>query len=85
MTAVNRLILAAAADQCARWLKVQGLQVLHVAARAGQPCLTVRYNELCERFEDAVHCYERSNRKERRYAYVQRFGCIVEWQTGGAR
>lgn len=88
MNAAERLHLARKADFCVRWLKAQGLQVIAVNGDESQPRITVRYCELCERFDDIVHAYVRSKRKGEIYlAWVFRHDCLVVWDdiTGIAR
>ena len=79
--AARRLWIAGQADYCARWLKVQGLEVLLVEkGTRTPPRIHVRYSPLCDRIEGAVMVYERSVQGERRYKSVMRFGCEVRWE-----
>lgn len=79
MNAAQRLQLAQVADYCAKWLKANGIKVVRVEGEIEQPCLVVKHNALCERFEGIIQAYERSQRGERRYAWVYRFGCQIKW------
>jgi len=89
--AARRLWIAEQADFCAKWLKAQGLEVLHVEkGQRTPPRITIRHSPLCDRFEGAVACYSRALNPSRTvqaellYKTVARFGCEVRWEDGGA-
>lgn len=82
--AERRRELAQKAHQCARWLKVNGFEVIAVAGGMRQPRVLIKPDPLCDRLEGAVSAYERSPRGERHYRYAVRFDCMVEWMEGAA-
>lgn len=86
--AARRLWIAEQADHCAKWLKAQGLEVLHIEkGPRTPPRITVRSSPRCDRFDGAEECYSRATNHERtvqdeqRYKMVMRFGCEVRWDA----
>ena len=79
MNAVERLQIAQVAGYCVRWLQVNGIKVLRVGGDTAQPCIIVKHNAMCDRFDDIVHAYERGEWGERRTGWVFRFGCQIKW------
>lgn len=84
--AARRLWIAEQADHCVKWLKAQGLEVLHVEkGQRTPPRIIIRHSPLCDRFEGAVECYSRALNPARtvqaelRYKMVMRFDCEVRW------
>lgn len=88
--AARRLWIAEQVDYCAKWLKAQGLEVLHSEKGSRTPPrITIRTSPRCDRFEGAVACYSRALnpsrtvQAEQRYKMVMRFGCEVRWDDQG--
>ena len=75
----ERLQIAQVADYCAKWLRANGIEVLRVEGDTEQPCIIVKHNAMCDRFDGIVHAYERGERGERRTGWVFRFGCQIKW------
>jgi hypothetical protein len=75
------LDIARKADQCAKWLKVNGFVVLCIEREHDMPHITVRYSPLCEELEGAVDGYSRIGKGSRYYRSVIRFDCEVRWDN----
>lgn len=89
--AARRFWIAEQADHCAKWLKAQGLEVLHVEkGPRTPPRITVRTSPRCDGFDGAVECYSRATnhsrtvQAEQRYKTAMRFGCEVRWEDSSA-
>ncbi len=79
--AALRRQIAEKAYQCARWLRINGFEVLAVLGGVRQPRVVIRPSTLCYQLEGAVDAFERSPRGERRYRYAVRFDCMIEWES----
>lgn len=80
--AAQRLFIAGQADLCAKWLKAQGLEVLHIErGMRTPPRIHIKPSPLCDCFDGAVQCYERGPQGERRYKSVMRLDCEVRWEV----
>ncbi len=76
--------IAAKVQQCTRWLRISGYEVVEVSGGPRQPRIVIKHSPLCNRLDGAAEAYERTPRGERRYRYAVRFDCMVEWAEGGA-
>ncbi len=76
--------IAAKVQQCTRWLRISGYEVVEVAGGLRQPRVVIKHSPLCNRLEGAAEAYERTPRGGRRYRYVVRFDCMVEWEKSEA-
>ena len=79
-SAVFRRQIAQQAYQCARWLRINGFDVMAVLGGLRQPRVVIKPSPLCNALEGVVQAYERTAKGERRYHYVVRFECTVEWE-----
>lgn len=79
--AERRSELAHKAHQCARWLRINGFEVIAVLGGVRQPRIQVGTSPLCDLLDGAADAYERTLRGERRYRYAVRFDCMVEWEA----
>lgn len=80
----QRLLIARRADQCAKWLKAQGLEVLHIErGLRTPPRIHIKPIPRCDGIDGAVQCYERGPQGERRYKMAMRFDCEVQWDDAG--
>lgn len=83
----QRHALAAEADQCVRWLKAQGYNVIRVEQGAVGPRILIHASPLCKQLEGAVSAYLKGIEGARRYSFAWRHDCEVRWyepQEGGA-
>jgi hypothetical protein len=79
--AVYRRQIAQQAHQCARWLRVNGFEVMAVLGGLRQPRVVIKSSPLCNTLDGVVQAYERTSKGERRYRYAVRFDCMIEWEA----
>lgn len=79
----ERLKTANQADQCVKWLKVQGFEITLVQRSPRKPRIHIKCSPLCAKLEGAVWMFERTKQGERRYWVALRFGCEVRWIDAG--
>lgn len=77
----TRRQIAEQARRCVEWLKISGFDVLVVLGGSFQPRVVIKPSQLCSMLDGVVNAYERTPRGERRYSYVSRFDCMVEWEV----
>lgn len=77
----SRYHLIDQARQCVEWLKINGYEVLVVIRGTYQPRIVIKSSMLCAELHGAVQAFERTQHGERRYNYVSRFDCTVEWEA----
>lgn len=81
----RRRQIAHQAHQCAKWLRISGFEVMAVVGGLRQPRIFIKPDpKLCDMLEGVVDAFERTPRHECRFRYVVRFGCMVQWEIGGA-
>lgn len=73
--------IAEQARRCVEWCRVQGFEILAVLGGSFQPRIVVKPSALCTMPDGVVQGYERTPRGERRYNFVSRFDCVVEWEV----
>ncbi len=76
--------IALQASKCVTWLRVNGFEILVVLGGSFQPRIVIKPSSLCNMLDGVVQAYERTRHGERRYSYVSRFDCMVEWEGGAA-
>jgi hypothetical protein len=76
---VERIEVARQADQCVKWLIIQGFEVLYMQKGLSCPRVIIRNSPLCKSLDGAVHMYQRGLQGERRYYFAIRFDCEVRW------
>ena len=79
----ERAEVARQADQCVKWLTVQGFEVLYIQKGLSHPRVHIRNSPLCKSLDGAVHMYQRGASGEQRYWFAIRFGCEVRWSDDG--
>lgn len=79
--AALRREIAHKAHQCARWLRINGFEVLTVKGGVCLPRVIIKPHPLCHTLDGVAQAYERTCKGERRYSFAVRFDCMVEWEA----
>ncbi len=77
--AERRRELAHKAHQCARWLRINGFEVIAIAGGVRMPRVIIQQHPLCNTLDGVAQAYERTRMGEARYHFVLRFDCMVQW------
>lgn len=77
--AERRRSIAERADSCAKWLKVQGFDVLRIEPGSCGPRVIIKASPLCKKLEGAVAAFCRTKSGEQRFFFAYRFDCEVRW------
>lgn len=73
--------LADQVQRCIAWLKVNGYEVRTVLGGTFLPRIVISRSHLCAMLEGVVDAWERTPTGERRYNFVIRFDCMIEWEA----
>lgn len=76
----RRRAIARQAHQCARWLRVNGFEIIIIMGGTHLPRILVKPQPLCHTLDGVVQAFERTQKGERHYQFVTRFGCMVAWE-----
>ncbi len=66
---------------CARWLRVNGFEIIAITGGLIQPRIIIKHSsKLCSTLEGVVQAFERTaGNSGRWYSYAVRFNCMIEW------
>lgn len=77
----RRLQIAAQANQCVKWLEINGFEVICISKEIlTPPRIIIRNSPLCNELDGVAMGYERNKRGSKHYRFVMRFDCEVRWE-----